>query len=101
MDDEWHAGKPPFTGWWNASRSCNERTWRWWNGKHWSDYGNEGMTPEEAGECAKTKAYKTSDPDKRIKWHWRWPEGARCERIVPPNVLVLPPAEPFRLKVVK
>jgi hypothetical protein len=76
----WRKGKPKERGWFNASRTQSESTWRWFDGKRWSQAltGVGRTDAAEAAELAKEKAYY--DRHKPIEYRTYWPEGARVPR---------------------
>jgi hypothetical protein len=75
----WRKGKPKERGWFNASRTQTESTWRWFDGKRWSQaITDKHLSPERAAEEAKVKAYY--DRSKPIEYRTYWPEGARVPR---------------------
>ena len=51
----WNQGEPPAPGWYQASHSKDERTWRWWDGKCWSRPAFPCHTAEQAGGIAEMK----------------------------------------------
>lgn len=89
--EKWHGGKPPHAGWWNASRTRNHRTWRWYDGRQWSkaftvsEIDSKGTLDRWCGapteEDVADKAYK--DRSKPIRWSYHYPKNARVERKAP------------------
>jgi hypothetical protein len=85
--NKWHDGPPPHVGWWNASRTKQAITWRWWDGENWSNAIELESYPE--GEpwnygldyAVSQKAYKSDT--KPIQWHPRYPKNARVPRVAP------------------
>ena len=80
----WHKGyPPPFTGWWNASRSHSEAMWRWYDAslRLWSEYALDRMTATQAAVMAMQP--DSDNPQVPVQWRWYWPEGARCLRVDP------------------
>lgn len=75
----WHNGPPPHIGWWNASNSCYEGAWRWWDGTVWSLIALDIDTAQEAAAQAKERAVYQD----HIQWTDYWPENARVPRIDP------------------
>lgn len=78
---EWHRGQPPHVGWWNASVINMRNSWRWWDGKAWSDAAFHCFSEAEANHLAKIKVHKAVQA--KIMWTYDWPEGARVPRINP------------------
>lgn len=75
----WQTGRPPYIGWWNASKCELLDVWRWWDGKGWSVGVLDSCTAAHAAEL-------TVYPDKfhrDIKWCAYWPEHARVKRVPP------------------
>lgn len=70
----WHKGPPPSVGWYNASVQSASDVWRWWNGKHWSEYVVPSCSKEFAGLYAMRLA---SDRQGEIQWTTYWPKNAR------------------------
>jgi len=76
---KWFKGPPPHVGWWNASVGRNPKSWRWWNGKHWS----KSVSPLSPSASAKAHAQRPALSSSTIRWTHYWPEGARVPRINP------------------
>lgn len=74
----WRTGKPDHVGWYNASRSKSEESWRWFNGKNWSDLVRPSNSALQAAETANSKAY--FDREKPIYYRTYWPKNARVSR---------------------
>lgn len=75
----WRTGPPPHVGWWNASASRVEDSWRWWNGFRWSWFANSSYSAKDAAKCANVR----SEILTIIEWTDYWPENARVPRIKP------------------
>ncbi len=78
-DRVWHKGPPPFSGWWNASKSRNRKSWRWWEGGKWSVQVRE----DESAKDAQLWAEIESVYQELIEWTDYWPENARVPRLDP------------------
>ena len=82
-DREWHSGPPPHVGWWNASQTKHNGSWRWWNGSSWSRDVHQNDGP--AWASAHAMWVETAEINAIIKWTDYWPENARVPRIDPEN----------------
>jgi len=74
--DHWNPGKPPALGWYNASMHCNKQTFRFWDGKQWSDFAGVNYSLKNVASIAKTKII----PPNRICWRHQpedWPTNAK------------------------
>ena len=76
---EWHSGPPPHVGWWNASVQQDQDSWRWWNGRQWSQVAFAGESAVTGRRAAMQKAPR----ELVIKWSDYWPKNARVPRIKP------------------
>lgn len=78
-DLKWRRGKPKTPRWYNASRTRTETTWRWFDGKRWSQ---AFIPPFDDGpptmDDIKEKAY--ADRSKPILYRTYWPDDARIPR---------------------
>ena len=81
---EWHSGPPPHVGWWNASQTKHNESWRWWNGSSWSMDVHQNDGSAWAGGHAMW--VETAEINAIIKWTDYWPENARVPRINPKTV---------------
>jgi hypothetical protein len=76
----WRSGWPPFTGWWNMSKTFDKQLWRWVNleEKQLSIgyYPLDHLPKRELSyvEFANIKDFKYRD---------YWPENARVDRVNP------------------
>jgi len=77
---KWHKGPPPHIGWWNASLMNDPKSWRWWNGKHWSD---NCFPSEDENTAALQAANRSVWSDTEIEWTNYYPKNARVPRIDP------------------
>jgi hypothetical protein len=77
----WHRGPPPHIGWWNASRTKNNKSWRWWDGEQWSLSVYDDQSLAVALDCAKyVTFFHVRD---QVEWTYYYPENARVPRINP------------------
>jgi hypothetical protein len=74
----WRKGKPKERGWFNASRTRTEESWRWFDGRRWSAVVYPTQDPSDLNEYVKAKAY----PDRAhpIEYRTFWPKNARVSR---------------------
>lgn len=88
----WHSGPPPHVGWWNASVSHDQSSWRWWNGVCWSKAAYDDEDAEFAARRANI-VYAGDDVycGNDIRWTHYYPDNAQVPR-VDPNAPTAPAA---------
>lgn len=73
----WNIGPPPSIGWWPASATFSENTYRWWNGDKWSVACSSNEDAKSAGFWGTVTINRK---DYVIYWKPRpdsWPEWSK------------------------
>lgn len=78
----WAKSTPPHQGWYLANPTRTGLSWRFWDGRYWSETGQRGMTAAEAAVSASRRDCKQVQT--MMWWSDFWPEGLVLNRSAPP-----------------